>query len=383
MKQLIYIVSVILVLSCSRNSNTSIRGTLEGGAGEMLYLEQLNVNQTKLVDSVKVKKDDSFRFRIDVKEPELFVLKNNSGKFINLLPLPGEELVLSASSDNYGKSYSVSGSPESEKIHELVDHLNQTRSRLDSIGQVLISLDDQSSEEALQLKKAYLDTRNEQKKYTIGFLLRNISSPSSVFALYQKFSREEYVLNDNRDLQYLIIVSDSLKVSYPNSSLTLSLLEDVNRQKDAYNQMVKLGDLVDKAKVTGYLDLAIPDLKGDTVRLHELEGKVVLVSFWATWDKNSLESNLILKNSWKKYHQKGFEIYSVSLDNSKELWKNRIRYDEYPWINVCELSYPDSYAVTIYNVQQLPSSFLIDREGNILARNLYGKELDKWLDNVL
>jgi len=383
MKQLSYILILFFILSCSRKSNTTISGIIDNGAGEMLYLEQLNVSHTRPVDSIKVKKDNSFKMKIEVTEPELFVLKNKSGKIINLLPLPGEEISLHSSAEEYGKQYTVSGSPESEKIQQLVDHLNMTRNKLDSIGQVLIALGDQTTEDANLLKKAYLDTRNSQKKYTIRFLLENISSPSSVFALYQKFSREEYVLNDNRDLQYLIIVSDSLKVHFPNSSLTQSLVEDVKRQKDAYDQMVKFGELVDKAQVTGYLDLAIPDTEGDTVRLHDLEGKVVLVSFWATWDKNSMESNLSLKNTWKKYHAKGFEIYSVSLDNNKVNWKNRIHYDQYPWINVCELTYPDSYAVMIYNVQQLPSSYLIDRQGNILARNLYGKELDKWLDNVL
>ncbi|MFZ5940753.1 MAG: thioredoxin-like domain-containing protein [Bacteroidota bacterium] len=383
MKQTLFIIVLLLLVSCSQKKNTVISGKLEGGAGSMLYLEQLNVNQTRPVDSVKVKKDDSFRMKIEVTDPELYVLKNNTGKIISLLPMPGETVAVTTTSGNFGKPYQVSGSPESEKILLLVNRLNRTRTLLDSIGQVLLSLPDQDNDESLALKKAYIEARNDQKRFTIRFLLENISSPSSVFALYQKFSRDEYVLNDNHDLQYLIIVSDSLSSHYPNSTLTLSLAEDVRRQKDAYNQMVKLGDLVGKANMSGSLDLAIPDTEGDTVRLHKLIGKVVLVSFWASWDKNSTDANLTLKNTWKKYSRKGFEVYSVSLDNSREQWLNRVRFEQYPWINVCELSYPDSYAKMIYNVQQLPTSFLIDREGNIIARNLYGKELEKWLDNIL
>jgi len=383
MKRILWILIAIFFVSCSQKKNTTISGTLSDGAGSTLYLEQLNVSQTRQVDSVKVKKDDTFRMKIEVNEPELYILKNDKGKIINLLPLPGENISLTTSPGAFGKTYTVSGSPESEKVQVLVDHLNRTRFLLDSIGQVLISLNDQGSEEANLLKKAYLDTRNEQKKFTIHFLLENMTSPSSVFALYQKFSRDEYVLNENHDLQYLIIVADSLKVHYPNSSLTLSLLDDVKRQKEAYNQMVKLGDYLDKANVSGSLDLAIPDTEGDTVRLHSLSGKVVLVSFWASWDSNSLKANLALRNIWKKYHNKGFEVYSISLDNSREAWTKVLRFEQYPWINVSELSYPDSYAVMVYNVQQLPSSFLLDREGNILARDLYGKELEKWLDNIL
>ncbi len=383
MKKGLLILFILLGVACSRKENTTISGTISGGAGTMLYLEQLNVNQTKPVDSLRVRKDDSFRFRIAVTEPELFVLRNNTGKIINLLPMPEENITVTSSLTGFGKPYTVSGSPESEKILALVDRLNQTRSDLDSIGQELVSLSDQDSEEAHELKRAYLQTHNDQKKYTIRFLLENISCPSSIFALYQKFSSDEYVLNDSRDLQYLIIVSDSLEAHYPNSSLTMSLLEDVRKQKNTYNQMITLGNMMDKGKVTGSMDLAVPDRNGDTIRLHDLKGKVVLLSYWATWDKNSLDANLSLKDTWKKYHQKGFEVYSVSLDNSRDQWTGMIRYEQYPWINVCELTYPDSYAALVYNVQQLPTSYLIDRKGDIVARNLYGKELEKWLDNIL
>ncbi|MFC2129758.1 TlpA family protein disulfide reductase, partial [Bacteroidota bacterium] len=80
---------------------------------------------------------------------------------------------------------------------------------------------------------------------------------------------------------------------------------------------------------------------------------------------------------------KGFEVYSVSLDNNKAAWLDAVRFEEYTWIDVCELSYPDSYAASVYNIQEIPTTFLIDKEGNIVAKNINGRVLGTWLDNLL
>ena len=83
------------------------------------------------------------------------------------------------------------------------------------------------------------------------------------------------------------------------------------------------------------------------------------------------------------YHKKGFEIYAISLDTDKFRWMNAIDFNEFNWINVSEMSYPDSRANMIYNVSSLPASFLINREGDIVAKDLSGKTLETWLDNLL
>ena len=133
----------------------------------------------------------------------------------------------------------------------------------------------------------------------------------------------------------------------------------------------------------GMLDLSIPDREGNEVTLSSLKGKVILVAFWASNNEASIQSLLQLKSTYDLYHERGFEIYAISLDNNKVSWMNAMDFNEFNWINVSELTYPDSKANLHYNVTTLPSTFLINREGDLVARDLYGRTLNTWLDNLI
>ena len=130
-------------------------------------------------------------------------------------------------------------------------------------------------------------------------------------------------------------------------------------------------------------DFTLKSQSGKNLKLSEYAGNVMLLNFWASFDQASRKSNALLQTIYDRYHAKGFEVYSVSLDNRKAAWLDAIRFEEYKWIDVCELTYPNSYAASIYNIESIPTSFLIDREGNIVAKNLNGKVLSTWLDNLL
>ncbi|MCK5066357.1 MAG: TlpA family protein disulfide reductase, partial [Bacteroidales bacterium] len=134
---------------------------------------------------------------------------------------------------------------------------------------------------------------------------------------------------------------------------------------------------------SGLLDLSIPDRDGTEIALSALTGKVVLVSFWASQHNASIEMMLQLKSTYNKYHSSGFEVYAISLDNNKINWMSAIDFNEFNWINVSELSFPNSTAALLYNVTSLPTTFLINREGDIVAKNLQGRQLNTWLDNLI
>jgi peroxiredoxin len=131
------------------------------------------------------------------------------------------------------------------------------------------------------------------------------------------------------------------------------------------------------------LDLTIPDRDGNEITLSSLRGKVVLVSFWASGHPNSVQAMLQLKSTYNTYHNRGFEVYAISLDNNKVDWMSAVDFNEFDWINVSELSFPNSTAALLYNVTSLPSTFLINRDGDIVAKNLIGRDLNTWLDNLI
>lgn len=122
--------------------------------------------------------------------------------------------------------------------------------------------------------------------------------------------------------------------------------------------------------------LALPDQKGDTLRLSDFRGKVVLVDFWASWCAPCRVANKGLVKLYSQFENKGLVILGVSLDESTEAWQKAIRKDGLKWRQVIDLKAWDSPVAAVWDVNAIPASFLIDREGNIVAHHLAGKELE-------
>jgi len=387
MKRSIPILIVLIIgftgFACKSN-RTKISGLISGGEGAKLTLERLDVNRTSLVDSIEIDKNGSFTLNLDLDEPELYILKSETGEILNLLVSPGDKISIKTSYDTFGSAYSISGSAESEGIRLLVEQLEQTRNDLDSLQLVAASIADPENPQMELVKNTYAQAIVKQKRFTIKYLVEHLGSLSSVYALYQKYDGESLVLNMEGDLQYFKAVADSLESSYPNSSLTKSLRMDIEQREATFKENAHLNTLLDMAdENSGMLDLSIPDRDSKEIALSSLKGKVTLVAFWASGNRGSIQALIQLQSTYLKYHEKGFEIYAISLDNNKISWMNAIDFNEFDWINVSELSFPDSKAALLYNISELPTTYLINREGDILAKNLYGRTLETWLDNLI
>ena len=380
---MIVLIVALTGFSCS-STQTEISGLISGGEEISLTLERLDVNRTSLIDSVRTGKDGSFSIKLGLEEPELYILKNDDGALINLLVSPGEKISVNSTYESFGSAYMVSGSQESEGIQMLVEQLDQTRLILDSLQLAAGSIGDPESPQFELVKNTYAQAIIKQKRFTIKYLVENMNSLSSVYALYQKYNEETLVLNLENDLQYFKAVADSLEITYPNSSLTLSLRTDIQQKEASFEEATKLNNLLEMAdEVSGMLELSIPDRDGNEIVLSSLNGKVTLIAFWASGNSSSIQALIQLQSTYNKYHDKGFEVYAISLDNNKINWMNAMDFNEFSWINVSELSFPESEAGVLYNVTELPTTYLINRDGDIVAKNLYGRNLETWLDNLI
>ncbi|MBO9561849.1 MAG: TlpA family protein disulfide reductase [Niastella sp.] len=130
-------------------------------------------------------------------------------------------------------------------------------------------------------------------------------------------------------------------------------------------------------------DIAIPDVEGKTVKLSSLKGKVVLIDFWASWCGPCRKAMPGLRNAYAAYKSKGFEIYGISLDERKPDWHKAITADKITWIQVNEPGGWESRTAKAWNIEQLPSSFLLDKEGKVIAIDPTEKELTALLQAQL
>jgi peroxiredoxin len=385
MKKYFLIFSTFLILlasSCDHENKAIIEGSFEGGPGSMIYLEKLENNKTVPVDSFKIRKNGRFTFKIEMNTPAIYLLKNQDSKFLTFLPFPGDDIKIFGNYDNPGRDYTVEGSEESEKIRILNEKLYNTRQQLRNLNLSIENIQTLNDSQALEYLNRRKEILKEQRDFSIHFIIENLKSIASVYAIYQTLEKDELVLGENRDIQYMKILADSISLVYPEVPFVDAFIKDARAIENKYYNLVGLSNLMEKASV-GLPDISLPDPNGTQVALSSLKGKVVLLYFWASLSQQSIETNLSLINIYKKHKSKGFEVYAVSLDNNKENWLRAIRIDELNWINVSDLKYPESNIPVLYNVNSIPANFLINREGTIIAKDIYGAELERWLGNLL
>jgi peroxiredoxin len=130
-------------------------------------------------------------------------------------------------------------------------------------------------------------------------------------------------------------------------------------------------------------DITLPSPDGKNVSLSSLRGKYVLIDFWASWCGPCRQENPNVVRMYNKYKDKGFEIFGVSLDESRDKWLKAIAMDKLTWPHVSDLKGWSSAAAQLYNIQAIPQTLLLDKEGKIIAKNLRGKALEEKLASLL
>ena len=385
-RKIILLLALILIgiTGCRRNS-FSVSGRIEGAeAGEYLLLREVRPGLLEPVDSVVPGKDGHFSFRSETEWPAFYMLSLDDTDFLTLLISPGEKIEVQASRNSMSRPVSVKGSEGTEVIlgfrkdHDEViaelKHLTDTyNDSIDSprLPLLMDSLDRRAADVVAAFRERALALVSENKSSMVpGYLLNQQVVPG-----LQLFDAAK-----NPEVFYS--VDSALYALYPESDLVLDLHTFVANLRNS----VAVGHREGEPPVIGDLlpEIALPGPAGDTLRLSSLRGNVVLVDFWAAWCPPCREENPNLVNLYDMYHWKGFDIFQVSLDLRKEEWLEAIRNDRLGrWKHVSDLRYRDSEVVKRFGLTEIPASFLIDREGRVIATNLRGDDLAKKLGEVL
>jgi peroxiredoxin len=375
-KLFLYLFAVMIFVAC-KNNTVKITGTLVTPvSGEYIYLDELKSNELKTVDSVLVTNDGVFKFKKDVKFPSFYLLKKNNNNFLTMLVKPGEKITLIAQNDSLNYPISLKGSAGTESMAEYNKKLRFTIEKMKELRNIYIqNVDNPQLPKVIEsldsTTQVYL---SEINTYTKKYIDNNLTSLVSLVALYQQVAPSVYVLNPAKDLKYFRKVDSSMFSLYPYYEPVMALHEQVkeivskvNTETNAYPGIASGNEAP---------EISLPTPEGDTLKLSSTRGSVVLLDFWAAWCAPCRQENPNLVKAYTEYHKKGFQIFQVSLDKTKEAWIKGIQDDHLEkWIHVSDIKYWNSIVVPLYKIESIPYNFLLDREGRIIASNLRGERL--------
>ncbi len=379
-KLIICLICSVLLSACGKKK-VEITGILEQPRpGVFLFLQELSDNDLTTVDSLLIPEDGSFEFRTKVKSPSFYLLKINQNNFLTMLIEPGEKIKLTSHFDSLNYPLLVTGSEGTEilsrynrvvlgTIHKL-RHISETHDR--NLGRPdFASLVD-------SLENAGNDHLSELNSFTKRYIDDNINSLATIVILNSQISPGTGIINPEYDLDYFSRVDSSLFSKYPENGLVISLHNLVKDMKAVHDNK-RLSSLEGEAGAIAP-DIALATPEGDTIRLSSTRGKYVLLDFWAAWCPPCRRENPGLVRAYNAYHDRGFEIYQVSLDKTREAWVKGIADDRLEkWIHVSDIKYWNSVVVPLYGIESIPASYLLDPEGRIIATNLRGDALQRKL----
>jgi peroxiredoxin len=375
---LILLVLAAFISACKKPNGFVISGKITNAEEKYLYLDELKVAASVPIDSVKIKKDGSFEFKGKIDYPNFFLLRLTDQNFLTLLVDTTEKITVYGDAANFSRDYIVEGSPGSLLVQELSNRLTATKHKLDSIRSRLIVFRTREGygAEKARWEQQLIDIKKSQIEYSTDFVQKHPFSMASVLALYQKFDDSNYVV---QDLQSLKVAASALNSVFPKSEHVKALYANTMRLM-ADEKSSKLREFI-KEHGTNSPDINLPDYNGKDILLSSLRGKTVLIQFWSAKDRASRIQNEALTELYSKYKSRGLEIYQVSVDNDRSAWIDAIEQDGLKWINVGDMK-GSITALNNYNVQKIPSNYVLDKEGNIVARDIQGPELDKLIGKL-
>ena len=362
-------VSILTLLSCGENPSNGtekikISVKIDGsGNYDEVRLQKVNSDYSiELVESANFVEDE-IEFNIFVFESTLFRLDFMGYTSLDLI-LDKSDVDIFVDDSNSLFEFTVNGSDDTEILKSIENKITNYRSEIRELNINFVEASQNRDFELVNSIQSEFDFKKNQFELSLKDYLSSAKSSLAVL-----------VTADYLDIEENLIFWETIYNNY------IEEFKDNSYFKNFENKLIKIKSISIGSVAP---DIILNDTSGVPISLASLRGKYVLLDFWAAWCRPCREENPNIVENYNNYKSYGFDVYQVSLDRTKEDWIRGIKQDKLPWINVSDLKYYQSEAAELYNVDRIPSAFLLDPEGKIIAKHtdLRGPNLSRKLGEI-
>jgi peroxiredoxin len=363
----IVFVAMLALFSCANKTEFNISGTVKNkGTVKAVYLFQADSTTISIVDSTLLSEDGTFKFKHSAAYPNLYKLRIG-GSIYDLIAQNGDDINFSTDLNDNLHSYQITGSEESQKIqeynklsNEFVEKTtqleNEFQTKLQSLGKGAdtAALFKQYNPQATQIM-------DDAANATLKFVNDNKTSLAAFYAATS--------LDPDKYEPQLIAYADAINGKFPGNPAVRQFEKQMAAAKP-----VSIGQPAPDFTVVG--------IDNKPVKLSDYKGKYIMLDFWASWCGPCRQENPNVVKQYAAFHSKGLNILGISLDTSKTNWQQAIANDKITWAQASDLKNFEGPTEALYHIQAIPSNFIIDPKGIIIAKNLRGLALEDFLNKT-
>jgi peroxiredoxin len=343
-----------------------VRGRVKSPQPGQIVIQHLKNNTIAFQDTIRLRTDNTYSKQLTLSEPGYYKINFFNKQSIDFM-LNKSNVEINVDGSGPNTFAEVKGSPEMDIIYKAQGMLQAAEQ-----SPVIMKLTDEFSKAAqahddvkMQALQAEYMKEIQKSHDAVADLLRK--EPASLGVIY--FLQNNNNLDRDKYIDVYIQAADKAKKAWPTFEHTIQFNEMVSKMKTtAIGQPAP--------------EIALPDTNGQIVKLSSMKGKYVLVDFWAKWCGPCRQENPNVVRAFQKYKDKGFTVFGVSLDRTKQDWLQAIEQDKLTWTHVSDLKFWQSEAAKTYNVTGIPFSLLLDPNGVIIAKNLRGAALERKLSEI-